>query len=183
MFRLPLLQRQKAKVCASCGEKEDSERTMKRISARFEKDASLEGIEIIIRASGEDSQTAELMKSFTCREKRKITVFDEKKAMCQVEESDIVTVSADGKCVRIITDQGSYHVKQSLKSVEDILDDRRFLRVSRFEMVNLKKVAKYDFTIGGMLRIEFDNGMETWASRRYIPLIKARITKEDDINA
>ena len=55
----------------------------------------------------------------------------------------------------------------------------RFLRVSRFEIIDLKKVRKYDFTLGGTLRIEFDNGMETWASRRYIPLIKERLTKEE----
>ena len=56
---------------------------------------------------------------------------------------------------------------------------RSFLRVSRFEIVNLKMVRKYDFTLAGTLRIEFENGMETWASRRYIPIIKERLTREE----
>ena len=56
---------------------------------------------------------------------------------------------------------------------------RSFLRVSRFEIINLKKVRKYDFTLVGTLRVEFDNGMETWASRRYIPLIKERLSGEE----
>ena len=56
---------------------------------------------------------------------------------------------------------------------------RKFLRISRFELINLSKVKKYDFTIGGTLRIEFENGMETWASRRYIPIIRERLTGEE----
>ena len=55
----------------------------------------------------------------------------------------------------------------------------RFLRVSRFEIIDLKKVRKYDFTLSGTLRIEFENGMETWASRRYIPLIRKRLSGEE----
>ena len=31
----------------------------------------------------------------------------------------------------------------------------------------------------GTLRIEFNNGMETWASRRYIPLIRQRLAGEE----
>ena len=57
---------------------------------------------------------------------------------------------------------------------------RSFLRISRFELVNLRKVRKYDFTIIGTLRIEFKNGMGTWASRRYIPLIKERLSGEEE---
>ena len=55
----------------------------------------------------------------------------------------------------------------------------KFLRVSRFEIINLDMVRKYDFTLGGTLRIELENGMETWASRRYIPLIKERLSREE----
>ena len=62
---------------------------------------------------------------------------------------------------------------------ESEIMSRSFLRVSRFEIINLKMVRKYDFTIGGTLRIEFQDGMETWASRRFIPLIKERLSREE----
>ena len=95
-----------------------------------------------------------------------------------IGEDEIVFVSADGKNVRIAAISGFYHAKQSLQSIEALLS-REFLRVSRFELINLSMVRKYDFTIGGTLRIEFNNGMETWASRRYIPLIKQRLSGEE----
>ena len=73
---------------------------------------------------------------------------------------------------------GIYTAKQSLQSLEKLLG-RSFLRISRFELINLQKVRKYDFTIMGTLRVEFEGGMETWASRRYIPLIRARLSGEE----
>ena len=61
--------------------------------------------------------------------------------------------------------------------LEEVLDKRRFIRISRFEIINLERVQRYDFTINGTLKIVMENGMQTWASRRYIPAIR-RYLKE-----
>ena len=151
---------------------------MKKINVRFENDKALNGIDIIIRADKRDEQINALIEKLTHREPVRLTVLDNNNCPSVTEEKDIVFLSADGKNVQIVTRNGKFHAKQSLQSIEDILSDR-FLRVSRFEIIDLKKVRKYDFTLSGALRIEFDNGMETWASRRYIPIIKERLTKEE----
>lgn len=151
---------------------------MKKIRVRFEQEKTIDGIEIVIRADKRDEQINALIESLTRKEPVRLTVLDSDNCQSVIEEKDIIFVSADGKNVQIVTVNGIYHAKQSLQSIEDVLSDR-FLRVSRFEIIDLKKVRKYDFTLGGTPRIEFDNGMETWASRRYIPLIKERLTKEE----
>ena len=151
---------------------------MKKIRVRFEQEKTIDGIEIVIRADKCDEQINALIDSLTRKEPVRLTVLDSDNCQSVIEEKGIIFVSADGTNVQIITVNGIYHAKQSLQSIEDVLSDR-FLRVSRFEIIDLKKVRKYDFTLGGTLRIEFDNGMETWASRRYIPLIKERLTKEE----
>ena len=151
---------------------------MKKMRVRFEQEKTLDGIEIVVRADKRDEQINALIDSLTRKEPVRLTVLDSDNCQSVIEEKDIIFVSADGKNVQIVTVNGIYHAKQSLQSIEDVLSDR-FLRVSRFEIIDLKKVCKYDFTLGGTLRIEFDNGMETWASRRYIPLIKERLTKEE----
>ena len=109
------------------------------------------------------------------RKRQKIKLLQEGGA----SEDDIILISSDRKQMRIITENGSYCAKQSLQSIEKLLG-KSFLRISRFEIINLKKVRKYDFTVIGTLRIEFKNNMETWASRRYIPLIKERLSGEED---
>lgn len=151
---------------------------MKNINVRFERDSSLKDIDIVIYADRQDEQVNALIESLSHRVSEKLTVLDRDNCPCVIGEDEIVFVSADGKNVRITAINGIYHAKQSLQSIEELLS-RKFLRVSRFELVNLSMVRKYDFTIVGTLRIEFENGMETWASRRYIPLIKQRLSGEE----
>ena len=152
---------------------------MKRINLRFEQDKTLEEIDVVIRASEKDSDVQMLIDQLSQNMPQKLTVLDKKNCSCVIDESDIVTITSDGKQVRVMTTRGRYTAKQTLQNVEKLISDRIFLRVSRFELVNLSMVRKYDFTIGGTLRIEFENGMETWASRRYIPLIKQRLSGEE----
>ncbi len=151
---------------------------MKKLNVRFETDKTLKDIEIVIRADRRDEQTDALIESLTRSEPVRLTVLDSDNCPSVIDENSIVFVSADGKNVQIVAQSGKYRAKQSLQSIEELLS-RSFLRVSRFEIVNLKMVRKYDFTLAGTLRIEFENGMETWASRRYIPIIKERLTREE----
>ena len=151
---------------------------MKKLKLRFEQDKTLDEIEIIVRAAEKDAQVTALLESLSKDEPVKLTVLDSGNRASVIDEKDIVFVAAEGKLVRVVTTEGIYKAKQSLQSIESILS-RSFLRVSRFEIINLKKVRKYDFTLVGTLRVEFDNGMETWASRRYIPLIKERLSGEE----
>ena len=151
---------------------------MKIINVRFEKEKTLNDIEIVIRADKRDGQINSLIEKLTHNEPVRLTVLDINNCPSVIDEKEIVFVSADGKNEQFVTVHGKYCAKQTLQNVEDILSDY-FLRVSRFEIINLKMVRKYDFTLGGTLRIEFENGMETWASRRYIPLIRQRLSGEE----
>ena len=151
---------------------------MKKLRVRFERDESLSDIEVVIRADEDDAQVKSVIERLARGDCEKLTLLDINGNSCVVDKSDIVFLSADGKQVNITAKSGVYYARQSLQSIEELLG-RSFLRVSRFEIINLKLVSKYDFTIGGTLRIEFENGMETWASRRYIPLIRERLSEEE----
>ena len=152
---------------------------MKKLNVRFERDETLDDIDIVIRASEKDSEIDSLITRLTQNNRQQLSVFDRNGCTCVIYDSDIVTVTSDGKQVRVITANGAYGAKQTLQNVEELLTGGAFLRISRFEIVNLMKIRKYDFTIGGTLRIEFEGGMETWASRRYIPLIKKKLSGEE----
>lgn len=151
---------------------------MKKINIRFEQDRTLGDIEVVFRASEADADVEAMMKQLAQYVPKRLTVLDRDNCTCVVNEADVILVSADGKQATVTAAGGIYRAKQSLQSLEELLGGK-FLRVSRFELINLEKVHRYDFTIGGTLRIEFDNGMETWASRRYIPLIRKRLSGEE----
>ena len=148
---------------------------MKNIRIRFEQDPALADIEITVRASGQDAEVTALMEKITGRESRTLTVLDGRGNLKTLAESEIILASVDGKSVRIITADGKWLSRQTLQSLEETLDSRTFIRISRYEIVNLRKVTRYDFTISGTLRLELEGGMETWASRRCIPEIRRRL--------
>ncbi len=147
---------------------------MKERSVRFELDPSLEGVEVLVRAPAEDGEVAALLELLGAPPDT-VTVFDGSGLIRALAADQIVSASVDGKLVNIVTEDGSWYTRRTLQSLEDALDARRFLRVSRYEIVNLTKVQRYDFTVAGTLRLELAGGMETWASRRCIPEIRRRL--------
>ena len=148
---------------------------MREKKVRLELDPALEGIEVLIRAPEEDGEVSALLELLGVQPPDTITVFDANGLIRTLPADQIVSASVDGKLVNIVTEDGSWYTRRTLQSLEDALDERRFLRVSRYEIVNLAKVRRYDFTVAGTLRLELAGGMETWASRRCIPEIRRRL--------
>ena len=99
------------------------------------------------------------------------------RASVTLPEDSILTISADNKRLRITADDGVYWLRMTLQDVEKALNPSMFLRVSRYDIVNLHRVRQFDFSVSGTLRIELEDGQETWASRRFIPAVKERLKK------
>jgi len=152
---------------------------MRKINIRFEREPSLDGIEVVIRASEQDASVAELMERLSDYPEDALTVFDGNGNMRSIAAKEIISASVDGKLVKLVTSDRSWYTRQTLQSLETTLDRRRFVRISRFELINLDKVLWYDFTVAGTLRIELAGGMETWASRRCIPVIRRKLAGKE----
>ena len=150
-----------------------------KIKIRFVRDTATDGIEILIRAPERSKEVESLIRYIGATPTEKLMIKDTNGIAKNISPSDIVTVSVSGKLLNIITEKDRYTVRQSLSEFEAKLDSGKFVRVSRFEIVNLDKVINFDFTLGGTLRLELTGGMETWASRRSIPLIKEKLSGEE----
>ena len=174
---LPLSRSGRRRVSASDAHKRGTYREMRKINVIFEKDPGAEDIEVLIRAPERDGEVEALIERAAGRPPDVITVTDTDGAVRVLDPGEIISVSTTGKYTQIVTGDSRFIVRQTLQSFEEKLESQRFVRVSRHEIVNLDKVLKFDFTLGGMLRIELAGGMETWASRRNIPLIRRKILK------
>ena len=148
---------------------------MKKTDVRFERDPSLDRIEVLVRAPEEDAEVEALLALLVSRSPGTLTVFDGSGLVRELRPEEIVSAATEGKLVNVVTEAGSWYTRRTLQSLEDELDARSFLRISRYELVNLDKVLRYDFTVAGTLRLELAGGMETWASRRCIPQIRKRL--------
>ena len=154
---------------------------MKTIKVIFEEDPSSDQIEVRIRAPEKDKEVTDLIERISVLPPDTILAADRDGSLKRINVREIVSVSVAGKQAQIITEDERYTVRQPLQSFEDVLEARRFVRISRYEIINLDKVRKFDFTLAGTLRIELAGGMETWASRRNIPLIRKKLTEGSDL--
>ena len=150
---------------------------MKKLNIRFEPDPSLSDIDVVFRAAELDEKVTELMEKLSGHPSEILTVFDKNERVRTLKTEKIILASVNGRIVDLTTDEGVWHTRQTLQNLEGLLNKRKFVRISRYEIINLEKVIKYDFTMAGTLRIELSSGIETWASRRSIPEIRRRLTE------
>jgi DNA-binding LytR/AlgR family response regulator len=108
-----------------------------------------------------------------------LAVYDSDATIITIAEKDIISISTDNRKLSVRTDSGSYEMKISLKDVYKQLHPQMFAQISRFEIINLTKVRRFDFSRTGTLLIELEDGTVTWASRRLIPEIKKRLRRKE----
>ena len=150
---------------------------MKKIRVLFEQEPTLDEIEVTVRASECDAEVAALLERVNGRSSEPLVVTDTDGALIKIDPDDVVSVSVSGKYAQLVTEKNRYTLRQPLQTLESMPEFDRFVRISRYELVNVDKVVKFDFTLGGTLRLELAGGMETWASRRNIPLIRKKLTE------
>ena len=147
---------------------------MKQIDIKVEIDPSLKENEVIIRTNQRTElidQIVETIERCTRKKYPQITAISGEKSVL-INQQEIVRVYTENRRVVINTDTGNYDSRLNLKKLEEMLNPISFVRISRFEIINLSKVFGFDFSMEGTVQVYFDNGSFTWVSRRYVHLIQ-----------
>lgn len=152
---------------------------MKRVNVRFEADDSLQDINVLFAASEEDEQVRALMERVADPLAGMWKVTDPAGATVTLREESIIFLASDHKRLRIETEDGTYWDKMTLQAAEKVLNPSMFLRISRYEIINLRRVRRFDFSNTGMLCVEMENDTKLWASRRFIAVIRERLQKRE----
>ena len=61
-----------------------------------------------------------------------------------------------------------------LAELEEKLDESRFVRISRFELVNIRMISGFDLSMAGTIKVSLKDGTETWVARRYVRTIQEK---------
>jgi len=90
-----------------------------------------------------------------------------------IEQDGLIRVYANSGKVFAVTNKGEYTLRLRLYEMEEILDGKRFVRISNSEIINLKKVENFDLNFTGTICVRLTNGTITYVSRRYVSKIKS----------
>lgn len=93
--------------------------------------------------------------------------------VCEIiEPNSIIRIYAASGKVFAVTDKKEYILKQRLYELEERLDKTCFVRISNSEIINIRKVKKFDLNFSGTICVYLCNGTVTYVSRRYVKKIK-----------
>lgn len=84
-----------------------------------------------------------------------------------VPSTDVDWIEASGKYVRLHAAGASHLVRESIGDVEERLDARKFLRIHRATIVNVKRILEMHRGFGGALFVVLRDGTRLTMSRRY----------------
>ena len=92
-----------------------------------------------------------------------------------LDQADILRVYTELRKLMVCTVRGTFEARCSLKEMEKTLDPENFVRISRFEIINMEKVSGFDMGLSGTIQVIFDDGSATFVSRRYVNEIEKRL--------
>ena len=126
---------------------------------------------VIILTNKVTEEITELVKRLSEEKPQLIAGFQNDTVVLLKQPELIRIYTADSK-VFAVTDCGEYQLRFRLYELEKRLDEKYFVRISNSEIINLKKVKKFDLSFTGTICVSLSNNTITYVSRRYVSKIK-----------
>ena len=83
---------------------------------------------------------------------------------------------AEGQKVFALDEKERYVVSKKLYVLEELYENH-FVRISKSELVNVRKIKSLDLSLTGTIKVIMKSGYETYSSRRNVAKIRERITQ------
>lgn len=90
----------------------------------------------------------------------------------EIAVTDVLYVESVDNHTFVYTNKNSYETKQKLYEMEEVLKDKKFLRISKSTLLNLMKVKAIKPALNGRFSAILSNGEEIIISRKYVPDLK-----------
>lgn len=105
----------------------------------------------------------------------RLTGTDERGEKVMLNPQEIIRFYAQNQKVMAQDAKGVYSVQKKLYELEEILDTMDLFRISKSEIINLKKVRSLDINMVGTIRVILADGTETYTSRRNVTRLKKKL--------
>lgn len=89
-----------------------------------------------------------------------------------LHEKDVISFFSQGQKVFARTENETYIVAKKLYELEQDLNKELFFRISKSEIINLKRIRKLDMSLSGTIKVIMKDDSETYTSRRNVARLK-----------
>ena len=141
------------------------------VTVSFREDKTLDNIEILISAPERSAQVEELLAQFA-QKQQYLDLPTDGGRIFRVRIDSIIRIYSQNRSNYVCVADETIRTSASVNELAEQLDTSGFLRISRFEIINLAKAVNFDFSIVGELKIKLEQDQTVFASRRYIPVIR-----------
>lgn len=128
-------------------------------------DESLDEDKVTIYAKEYSKDIENIRDMLTDRLLDKIVAFYDKEIFI-LSFDEIIRIFAQDGDVFVKTSNKSYKVRLTLTELEKRLDKKKFIRISRSEIVNIDYIKRLDLSFIGTIAVEFTNDEVSYVSRR-----------------
>lgn len=126
---------------------------------------------IIIKTSSMNEEVQKIVSMLSKDEIKVISGMKDDKVEI-LDENNISRVYAQNGMVYASTQNGVYVLKSRLYEIEEILNNKKFVRISKSEIINLREVKNFDFSFVGTISVQMKNNDVCYVSRRFVSKIK-----------
>ena len=92
----------------------------------------------------------------------------------QLDVREVICFTVEGGRVYALAESGKWMIRRRLYELEERLDPD-FLKINQSCIANIKKIRRFDTSLGGSLLVIFSNGYRDYVSRRRLKAVKERI--------
>ena len=128
--------------------------------------------EIVIYAH-EQSELIRKIEALLKEESAQLVGYSDREAVL-IDNSDVYCFLVEGGKVFALCEGEKFKLKARLYQIEERLT-RDFVKINQSCIANLKKVARFDTSISGTLKVVFKNGHTDYVSRRQLKQVKERL--------
>ena len=129
--------------------------------------------EVVIHAKKKTKEIEEL-ESYLDRMSAELMGYGEDGQIVPLRPAEVhCFIVEDGK-VYALTDTGKLTVRLPLYAIEEMLSED-FVRINQSCLGGIRKIARFDASIGGALMVTFQNGHRDYVSRRQLKTVKERM--------
>ena len=145
---------------------------------RSEINSKYQNIEIHVCNDELDDNVKSVMARLHMLFDAEISATDENGNRRMLRPADVISFYAEGQRVMAMDENGRYIVAKKLYELEEEMEKLCFVRISKSEIVNYKKIKGLDMSLTGTIKVIMKNGYETYTSRRNVPKIKELLLKQ-----